>query len=256
VIADDDDSTRELLVALLSMSPGLEVVGVCVDGVEVVETAVEHHADVIILDLHMPRLDGLAATRFLRAYLPDSFQVVFTSFPDTEAAERAAALDVPVLDKLAADDLVTLLEREARSASPKPVLADVDRLVLGALAGRNEDAVMVISPDLKVAFYNAAAADALRLPFPPVPDVDLNEVRQELAIVHRDGTPRPVETRPLTIAVKERRPVVDEICLVRDGGLDVYRSRAVPFFGDDGHFIGAAAYWTLLERLPLPAPAA
>jgi hypothetical protein len=132
--------------------------------------------------------------------------------------------------------------------------AEVNRLVLAALAGRREDAMLVLGPDLGVAYYNAAAAAALELSFPPDPAVELELIRERHPAVYRDGTPRPVETRPLAVALAERRPVMDEVCLARPDAIEVFRTRVVPFFADDGRgrLLGAAVYWTRAERLPVP----
>jgi CheY-like chemotaxis protein len=254
VLADDHAPTRALLEALFSMSPSLELVGSCPDGAEAVAVAVAERADVVVLDLNMPRLDGLAAAKALHRFLPDSHQVLFTSEPQSEAAVLAAALDVPVLDKLAADDLVLLLEREerfhlARSGSGPAV----DKLVLAALAGGREEATAIIRSDSTVAFYNPKAAEMLELPFPPEPDLDFERMSGQLDTVFRDGTPRALETTPVSVALFDRRPASDEVCHIRNGRICICASRALPFFDEDGTFLGAAAYWTHVAYLAAPA---
>jgi DNA-binding NarL/FixJ family response regulator len=67
VIADDQASVREGLVLLLGGLPGIDVVGAAADGEQALELVAEHKPDAILLDLHMPVLDGIAATRQLTA---------------------------------------------------------------------------------------------------------------------------------------------------------------------------------------------
>ena len=71
VIADDQASVREGLVLLLGGLPGIEVVGAAADGEQAIALVAEHHPDAILLDLHMPVLDGIGATRRLTAEQQD-----------------------------------------------------------------------------------------------------------------------------------------------------------------------------------------
>ena len=82
VIADDQASVREGLVLLLGGLPGIEVVGAAADGEQALELVAEHQPDAILLDLHMPVLDGIGATRRLTAEHPDVAIVVLTTYAD------------------------------------------------------------------------------------------------------------------------------------------------------------------------------
>ena len=62
VIADDQASVRDGLVLLLGGLPDIDVVGAAADGQQALDVAAEHQPDAILLDLHMPVLDGIAAT--------------------------------------------------------------------------------------------------------------------------------------------------------------------------------------------------
>jgi DNA-binding NarL/FixJ family response regulator len=66
VIADDDPGYVELLAALVDASPGYEVVGLAANGEEAVQLAVWQDADVVLMDIDMPKVDGLKATQLLR----------------------------------------------------------------------------------------------------------------------------------------------------------------------------------------------
>jgi CheY-like chemotaxis protein len=82
VIADDQASVREGLVVLLGLLPDIEVVGSAANGQEAIDLVCEHHPDAILLDLHMPVLDGIQATRVLTSEHPDVAIVVLTTYAD------------------------------------------------------------------------------------------------------------------------------------------------------------------------------
>jgi len=82
VIADDQASVREGLVLLLSGLPGIDVVGAAADGEQALALVAEHQPDAILLDLHMPVLDGIGATRRLVAEHPGVAIVVLTTYAD------------------------------------------------------------------------------------------------------------------------------------------------------------------------------
>src|ERR1700723_4808601 len=89
VIADDQASVRQGLVLLLDAVPDIEVVGAAADGEQALDLVAEHHPDVILLDLHMPVLDGVGAIRRLRAEHPDVAIVVLTTYVDDSSVLEA-----------------------------------------------------------------------------------------------------------------------------------------------------------------------
>jgi DNA-binding NarL/FixJ family response regulator len=82
VVADDQASVREGLVVLLGLLPDIEVVGSAANGQEAIDLVREHHPDAILLDLHMPVLDGIQTTRVLTSEHPDVAIVVLTTHAD------------------------------------------------------------------------------------------------------------------------------------------------------------------------------
>ena len=80
LVADDQPLVRAGLAEILSTDPELEVVGSAADGHEVVELAAQLRPDLVFMDIRMPRLDGLTATRRLLAEVPSARVVVLTTF--------------------------------------------------------------------------------------------------------------------------------------------------------------------------------
>lgn len=84
LIADDHAIVREGLRSLISVKPGLEVVGEASDGAQVVRQARALHPDVILMDLVMPRQDGIEAIRQIKAENPAARILVLTSFAEDD----------------------------------------------------------------------------------------------------------------------------------------------------------------------------
>ncbi len=104
--ADDQRVVREGLAMLLGLLPDVEVVGTAGDGEEVLALAAELRPDVILMDLRMPRVDGVEATRRLRACDPAVKVVVLTTYADDRSvidALRAGALGYLTKDAGAAE---------------------------------------------------------------------------------------------------------------------------------------------------------
>jgi len=84
IIADDHAVVREGLEAILSAQPDLDLVGVATNGAEAVSLAKSLRPDVILMDLVMPQMDGLAAIQAIKTAYPDARILVLTSFADDE----------------------------------------------------------------------------------------------------------------------------------------------------------------------------
>jgi NarL family two-component system response regulator LiaR len=94
LIADDHTLVRKGLMALLTAKPDVQVVGEAKDGIEAVHMARSCSPDVILMDLEMPRKDGISAIKEIRRELPRSKILVVTSYTDDQrviAAIRAGA---------------------------------------------------------------------------------------------------------------------------------------------------------------------
>lgn len=93
-IADDQELIRSAVAVMVEAHPDFELVGVAADGGELLELARAHRLDVVLMDIRMPRLDGIEATRRLRAEQPATRALILTTFDLDEyvfAAIRAGA---------------------------------------------------------------------------------------------------------------------------------------------------------------------
>lgn len=89
LIADDQRVVREGLSLVLGLMKGVEVVGVAADGAEAVTLARAVRPDVVLMDLRMPRCDGVEATRRLRTEAPEVKVVVLTTYADDRSVLEA-----------------------------------------------------------------------------------------------------------------------------------------------------------------------
>jgi DNA-binding NarL/FixJ family response regulator len=119
LLVDDQALFREALATLLSVRGEVDVVGQAGDGQAAIEQAALLRPDVVLMDLHMPVLDGIAATRRLRVEQPGARVLALTTFDDDEdvfEALRAGALGY-LLKDVSADRLVEALLAAARGES-------------------------------------------------------------------------------------------------------------------------------------------
>ncbi|MEU8192478.1 response regulator transcription factor [Microbispora amethystogenes] len=94
LVVDDQAVVRDGLVLLLGLLPEIEVVGSASDGETALRMVAGHRPDVVLMDLRMPRMNGVEATRRIRAEFPGTQVVVLTTYTDDEsvfAALRAGA---------------------------------------------------------------------------------------------------------------------------------------------------------------------
>ena len=124
VIADDQTAVREGLVTLLGTMNDVEVVGAARDGEEVLALAAELKPDVVLMDLRMPRLDGVEATRRIRADHPTTNVVVLTTFADD--ASIVGALQAGALGYLTKDAGRDHIRRALEAAAAGQAILDPD----------------------------------------------------------------------------------------------------------------------------------
>jgi two-component system, NarL family, response regulator LiaR len=126
LIADDHAIVREGLRALIATEPGLELVAEASDGVEAVEKVRTLKPDIILLDMMMPRKDGLDAIHDIIAENPDARILVLTSFAEDEKvfpAIKAGALGYLLKDSSPQDLLQAIRTVHRGEASLHPAIA-------------------------------------------------------------------------------------------------------------------------------------
>jgi DNA-binding NarL/FixJ family response regulator len=168
VVADDQAAVREGLVLLLGTLPGITVVGQAEDGVAAVETVAATQPQVVLMDLNMPRCDGVEATRQIRAGHPQIQVVVLTTYSDDDS----------IIGALQAGALGYLTKDATR--------AEIGRAVLAAAAGQ-----AVLDPAVQQRLLSAA----VRAPAAQ-PDHDPDEL-----------TPRESDVLRLIAAGKSNREI-------------------------------------------------
>jgi DNA-binding NarL/FixJ family response regulator len=115
LLCDDHAVVREGLARLLEGTEGIEVVGTAADGGEAIAAAVKLRPDVALMDLAMPNVDGVAATRRIAIEAPDTQVVVLTSFGDNTRIHDA--LDAGARGYLLKDAEASEVVRAIRAAS-------------------------------------------------------------------------------------------------------------------------------------------
>ena len=168
VVVDDHQIVREGLSSLLGALDGIEVVGTAEDGRDAIHVVAESSPDVVVMDIQMPRLDGIEATRLITGRHPGTRVVMLTMNEDDETvlsamragasgylltgsgadevqtAIRAAAAGGMVFGAALAARVATYFAGASRAteAEPFPELTDRERDVLRLLAaGRSNDAI-------------------------------------------------------------------------------------------------------------------
>ncbi|MGW7693563.1 response regulator [Streptomyces asiaticus] len=144
VVADDQASVREGLVLMLDLLPDIDVVGSAANGQQALDQVAEHHPDAILLDLHMPVLDGTEATRRLTADHPEVAVVVLTTYAD----------DTSVLETL-------------RAGARAYLTKDADRLHIARTLHSAVAGLSVLDPRVQATLLAAASAPTAP---PPEPD--------------------------------------------------------------------------------------
>jgi NarL family two-component system response regulator LiaR len=146
LIVDDHAVVREGLRTFLGMLPDIEIAGEAVAGAGAVEAAAKVHPDVVLMDLVMPGMDGVEATRKVREQNPDARVIVLTSFAEEEKvfpALRAGAAGSLLKDVKPAE-LAETIRAVARGESR--LSPDVTKKVLSGIAAGGPGGAAALTP--------------------------------------------------------------------------------------------------------------
>jgi DNA-binding NarL/FixJ family response regulator len=128
LIADDQTLFRNGLARLLDEDPRVDVVGQAVDGADAVRQALKLKPDVVLMDLKMPNMDGVEATRQIRAQLPDMKILILTTFDADNHVLQALEAGVSgyVLKDSVSEAIITSIQ----------AVVSGERVMAGAVANR------------------------------------------------------------------------------------------------------------------------
>jgi len=120
LVADDQRLMREGLATLLALADDIDIVGQAADGAEAIELAKAQRPDVILMDIQMPHVNGVEATKTIRSILPATQIIILTTFDDDEyllAGLRAGACGY-LLKDMPSEQLADAIRSAAKGQSP------------------------------------------------------------------------------------------------------------------------------------------
>jgi len=125
VLVDDQTVMRQAVSSWLGIEPDLKVVGEAANGADALNLVSDLHPDVVLMDVDMPAMDGIAATAALQDVAPDSAVVILSMHDDTTVQDRAlkAGAAAFVSKHEALDELVQVIRRVANHAGPAAPLS-------------------------------------------------------------------------------------------------------------------------------------
>ncbi|MFI6513550.1 response regulator [Streptosporangium sp. NPDC050855] len=178
VVVDDDALVREGLRLILGGAPDIDVVGEAADGRDAIDVVMRERPDVVLMDIRMPRMDGLAATRRLHERGTSARIIVLTTFDTDEmvlvalregavgfllkdtrpadivAAVRRVALGEPTLSPSITGRLITMATRQVDDSRQRAA-----RTLIARLTDRERQVALAVSEGLS----NAEIAESLHL---------------------------------------------------------------------------------------------
>jgi len=190
LVADDHAVVRRGPATLLDTAPDLELVGAAGDGAEAVRLAVDAGADVVVMDLSMPVVDGVAATRELASRAPSCRVLVLTSFSDQARVSDAlhAGADGYLLKHAEPEEILDGIREVVRGGSPLDPAAA--RILLNTsrsrgapseiLTGREREVLILVEAGLN----NRQIARKLDISERTVKS-HLHNIFQRLGVTHR-----------------------------------------------------------------------
>jgi len=150
ILADDHPVVREGLVTIINQQADMQVVAEAGDGETAITLYEQHVPDVMVLDLRMPRCDGLAVVERLLAVYPDARLLIMTTYDDDEDIFRCLTLgaqgyllkDAPRQEILAA---IRAVSRDQSYTSPSVAAKAVSRATKPSLTPRETDVLQLLA---------------------------------------------------------------------------------------------------------------
>jgi YesN/AraC family two-component response regulator len=136
LIADDIQETRRNTRLMLSMIPGVEVVAIASNGIQAVQMAQERQPDIVVLDINMPGMNGLAAFKEIARIHPDTGCIIISAEKDSEILRLAMSLGIR--DYLFKPFTVDQMEQAVRKVAARLVETRRQRAQTAQLRRRNE----------------------------------------------------------------------------------------------------------------------
>ncbi len=131
LIADDVQETRRGIRLMLSMNPDVVVVAIAVNGRQAVEMAKEYHPDIVVMDVNMPELNGLAAFKEISQMYPDTGCIIISAERDTNNLGAAMSIGAQefLIKPFSIEDLNEAVDRVGMQVdSSRKKLANADKL--------------------------------------------------------------------------------------------------------------------------------
>ena len=144
LVVEDNSLVREELCRLLKSYPNIDVVGQAGDGEEAMAMVETLHPTVVVMDINLPKLDGIAATRQIKTRYPEIIVIGITFVPEeyvVYAMVKAGAYEVVTKDK-AATDLYSTLQKAVASVHPILIEEETEPLPKTASAALDESSVL------------------------------------------------------------------------------------------------------------------
>jgi len=273
LVADDHEVIRRGVCALLTSGKNCEICGEAVDGQDAIEKATQLHPDLIIMDVSMPNLNGLEATRVIRRNLPDTQVLILTQHDSQEMMRQALSAGARgfVVKSSVAHDLLNAVEAAERgeaffdaavvpkvsSAGPaeaKKILQREAELEQALRESEERYRVLAMATD-QIVWRSDVAGDYIWISenWKRIGGTDNTEIRGRkwLALVHSADRDR--VSQNWQKCVNAGREYHDEFRLrVSNGSYRYFESRAVPVRNPGGtirEWIGANVDITERKRV-------
>jgi YesN/AraC family two-component response regulator len=131
LIADDIQETRRSVRLMLSMNSNVEVVAIATDGRQAVDMAIEHHPDIVVMDINMPAIDGLAAFEEISQTYPDTGCIIMSAQKDISSLRTAMSIGAQeyLVKPFGVDELNAAIDRvSVRVSKSRQRLEQANRL--------------------------------------------------------------------------------------------------------------------------------